>query len=442
MTRIRTLLFILSLLLQAPVALAAGPGGGINFGKVTLSPAIQLNFLVDSNVARSSTAQLELVDSTNTETFDSTGSAGLELRPTAGVSYKSELLRLASTAGLAARVYFARPGNSYWNDVTLRASADFLPDRPFGISVRDNYSYKNYPDPSIDGDPSDWDLLSRGYNSLWAEGRYSPGSALDFNLAAIWQMDIQELTNLESALAPGKNEFGLQLKGKWRFFPRTLLLVQADYLFGTWSNLTDCIVEEGGQCIVTVAKSTNLNNISFQTGLAGQITNTIQANVFVGYGVLDNTDNDSDLWGLGGILAQLQVVYNPQPAHAVSFNFYRRYTDAALMDFIGLNGVSAGYTGTWFSKLQATLQASFDSRDYNSASTVESESRADWSLGASFGLEYRVAPWLSLTGSFKPTFTTASPNASFLSSNDATSFDSDKYTVNQAVFTFGVRGVY
>lgn len=442
MTRIGTLLIALSLLLGIQPALAAGPGGGINIGKVTISPAIQLNFLLDSNVARSSTAQIQLIDPADTENFESPGSAGLEIRPSANMGYKSELMRFDAATALSAKLYFSRPGNSYWNDVTARLNAEVLPDRPFGLSFRDSFSFKNNPDPSIDGDPSDWDLLSRGYNSLWAEGRYSPGSALDFNVAAIWALDIQQLTSVDSGSVPGKNELGIQLKGKWRFFPRTLLLVQTDYVYGSWDNLTSCLAEEGGTCILTVAKSPNFHNFSFQTGLAGQITNTIQANLFVGYGVFNNTENDSDLWGLGGILTQLQVVYNPQPAHGVSFNFYRRYSDAALMDYIGLNGVSAGYTGTWFSKMQATIGASFDARDYNSASTTESESRSDWSIGANFVLDYRFAPWLSLSGSFKPTFTTASPNTSFLSSNDATSFDADKYTINQAVFTVGVRGVY
>ena len=427
---------------------SAEPGNGVSLGNnASLSPAIQLNFVADSNVARAPESLLDRY-ATDDATDPNIGSPGLEIRPSVSASYDNKgVARLEFGYAQVARVYFLRPDYSYWNDTTLRFSGEFLSESPIGLSVRDSFNFRNFPVPYVDelpatgsGNGLTFNLNNRTFNNFIVEGRYSPGSALDLNLGAYWNLDAQYYQGqVADTGAPKKSEVGGQLKGKWRFFPRTLMLAQLDISRASWANLLTCIKStDGTNCDVPVEKAANYTQWNFQTGIAGQITNNIQANVFLGYGGLYNDgDVTEDVGGLAGLTGQFQMVYSPTQGHSFSGGYIRRFSDSALMDYILTNSLTAGYNGLYLGNLSVASQLRLDLANYNSAAADESESRNDWTLAGTVNLDYRVTPWLNVNSSFRPSFTTAYRNDA-----SSASFDRANYTISQIQFSIGVRGVY
>lgn len=439
----------LFVMIGSAASASAEPGDGIQVGNnVSISPAVQLNFIADSNVAR---APESLLDRYATDDAEDPfiGSPGMEIRPSVTAVYKNEgVARVELGYAQVARGYFLRPDYSYWNDTTFRMNGEFLPESQFGLSVRDSFNFRNFPVPYVDELPTtgstngDFNLNHRAYNSMVVEGRYSPGSALDINLGGYWNVDAQYYEGqVQEGAAPRKSEVGTQVKGKWRFFPRTLMLTQLDVSRASWSNLLDCIAaSDGTSCGVAVEKSPNYTQWNLQAGIAGQITNTIQANVFLGYGGLYNDgDVTEDVTGLAGLAGQFQMIYAPTQFHSFSGGYIRRFSDSALMDYIVTNSLSAGYNGLYLDKrnLSVAGQLRLDLANYNSAVADESESRNDWTLAAVLNMDYRLSKWLNVSSTFRPSFTTAYRNAA-----SSASFDSANYTVSQVQFSIGVRGVY
>lgn len=430
------------------LALAGGPGEGITLGNATLSPSVQLSLFVDTNVAR---ANELLVESTQDADQAGYGSPGLDIRPALSLSYRSEALIGELSYNQTGRAFFTRPDYSYWNDVGLRANLDLFPNRPFGLAVRDSFSFRNYPSPYT-GDTTDIttvnlgaNLNSRSYNNLVVEGRYSPGSALDLNAGFFVNTDVQnyfggDAVSEASTALPSKLELGGVLKGRWRFFPRTLMLAQLDVASGSWSNLETQIPDGAGDSL-TVGKASSNLYWAFQTGIAGQITNNIQANLFLGYGGLySEGDTTDDVSGGAGLLGQFQMIYFLQQGHSLSVGYTRRFSDAALMDYIITNSYSAGYNGLFFSNLSVGAIGRVDFSNFNSAIEGEYDSRNDFTLSANLTADYRLFPWMSVYALFRPALTTASQNAA--QSESGLPFDNDKYSVSQVQFFLGVRTLY
>lgn len=421
----------------------ADPGTGINIGPATIQPAAQVNFLVDSNVARAPTGLLDdaaAAAAESGEPMESVSSPGIEIKPSVAFTLNSDIMRLEFGYAQTARSYFLRPDYNFWNDASVRLNAEFLAGRPFGLSVRESFNFRNFPTPYTDetsggtSSASGWEsnLNSRTYNNFAIEGRYSPGSALDFNLGLYTNLDMQEYESLDAGTSPTKLEFGAVGKGKWRFFPRTLLLAQLDVATAAWEGTYTNIDGSG------IEKAASNLFWTFQTGIAGQITNTIQANAFVGYGGLySEGEATDDVSGAAGLTGQFQLLYLPTQGHSFSGSYLRRFTDSAIMDYIVTNSLSAGYNGLYLSNLNVGAQVRLDFAKYNSAQIDEGNSRDDFTMSALFTADYRLTPWLNLMGSFKPSYTGSSRN-----SESSADFDASYYTVGQVQFSLGVRGVY
>jgi hypothetical protein len=387
---------------------------------MTLSPALQLNVSYDSNVTHRSQ---ELVDQYGVPIL---ASGVFEYRPSLGLTYKNDSLKLQALYELQGRQFLASTVSSLsYRDQVATLEADILPDSRIGMVVRDDFNVRHYTTPSEGA-------LTRTYNNLLVEGRYSPGSALDLNLGLHYFADQQN----QIVGSPTKHEGGAQLRGKWRFFPRTALLAEANFAQGYWANLAGC-----GEAACQ-NKSDSVTQWSVLGGIAGQFTEAIQASLFLGYGNLYNSGKSGEAFnveGVDGILGQTQVVFTPIETQNLSLGFTRRFGDSARQDYAIYNSFSLGYNGIYFGRLTASAAAAFDIRFQNSADSTDLETRTDRVVSALIGADYQITRWLTAKASFSPNFTFSAPND--LSSEEA-GYYSLSFSYTEYVASVGLRGIY
>ncbi len=445
-------------MLAVPTVLAA-PGDGVHLGsRISVAPALQIDLGYDTNVNRSNVSAIS--------------SGALSVRPSVVAKYDHEELDVQFSYEHFVQQYFASAASSYsyYDDLVGRLEADVLPKRRLGLKVSDLLSSRSY------GYRSEYDnflygLIERSYNDLSLTGRYSPGPALDFNLGVRWLYNLENLATKfadsdspEAAAAPlkaRKNEFGLLLRGAWRFFPKTQLLAEGNYGYGTWKNTPECsrLGLDAEQCAAdqqarVMYKSPVVQTWSFLTGVAGQVTNTIRARTYLGYGGLYNTDDPQDVAedvsGLAGIIVQLGATYVPIETQQVTVAFNRRYSDSSIHDFFTTNGFSFVYSGMYFSRLQLTARVGLDFRNINStevASTGEYATRDDRVLYGTLAVQYKITRWLTASTSLEPTLTAAHPNEESAQVSPDPDYDYAEwldmsFSYRKFLWIVGVRGTY
>jgi len=364
----------------------AEPGDGITLGSATLTPRVELEFGADSNPRR-------LADVTRQETGESFASGIVDIHPAINLSYKRQQLRVLVAYEHGIRLYSSDSLSNYYDEFRLNASAELMAEGMFGL-VLQNESVRRYR-PS---ESAEEDLLNRrSYNDFQAMGRYSPGSALDLNLGVGWLLDVQEYAEFGGAgSAPTKNSVTVTGRGKWRFFPRTSVLMDMELGRNGWSNLPTGSDRE---------KAAKSNEWHFLTGVGGQFTEVIQANLFLGYGGLYTVAASGspeslldDVRGAKGFLGQAQLIYQPNVTQSLSLGFARSYGDSAVIDYWISNVMYAGYSGLYFSRLSIQTRAALDLRALNPA-VKDSANSLLYVTALYISTEYRITNWLSATGS-------------------------------------------
>ncbi len=417
---------LLMILLAGSPALGA-PGDGINLGKVTLSPVLQLNVGFDSNVARLENVQIS--------------SGFSELRPSLTLSYRNDEVKAQLYYEHVLKVFFAEAarGYSYLNDLTTRGELNLFSERRFGLLLREAFSNRNYPlrsgfDFSGDAVGIGDRVFNRTLNDLLVEGRVSPGTALDLHLGFRFRYDVLNYEGEASEGPTTKSQPGLQARGKWLFFPKTALLVEAEYSYGSWTNLPDCINVASDACLDSEAdsdsqrlfKSETVHQWTSLVGIGGQITYTIEANAFVGYGGLYNSTVEfaQNVSGAKGLLGQAQIIYSPLQTQSLSLGYVRRLGDSAVYDYTISNLFALGYTGNFFGRLNLNAVVGLDLRELDLA-IADSFMQEDQVVSSSLGIDYRISRWLTASGSVRSLIVGSNVN--------------DYY---QFVSLVGLRGIY
>ena len=395
--------------------LMASPGDGIRLGGGNVSPSIGLELGFDTNPLR--------------RNVDYVGTGFLDVRPALDLNYRASEFRARLSYNHLARFFLSegfRP-LSFGDDLALNGQVVLFPSRKIGFTFRDSFSSRNYLRRDELEAAADLGLLDRQYNLAEFETRYSPGSALDLFLALRYYFDLQDITAGDDP-SPLKNDFGIGGRGRWKFFPRTSLIVETKYRYGRWSNLSNCTESTG--CTSDLAKSPTVAQFTALAGLGGQFTDTLEANVFLGYGGLNNLESAEaeNISGLAGLLGQTQVIFRPAMSHSLSASYLRSFIDAALLDYSLSNTFLLSYSGRYASRLGVDVNMGIDFRTLDSAEIDEAASREERALSGSLRLEYAFFNWLTASGSFQ------------VSNVDA--FESQTYSYGRSVFYVGVRGVY
>ncbi len=454
----RALVLGLLAVLACSTAMAA-PGDGIHLGsRVSFKPVLRVDFSYDSNVNRSSGGGID--------------SGALSVRPALTADYDHEELTVRLSYEHFIQQYLSpdAASYSYYDDLVAKLDSQILPHRVVGLEIRDvvssrSYGYRSEYDNFVYG------LMERSYNDLGLIGRYSPGQALDLFLGLHWLYNLENLaTNLlsgapgEGGTGPGRakeNSLGVSMQGKWRFFPKTMLLVEMNYSRGKWQNTPECsqLGVTASECGTTPSarlmyKSPVVNQWSLLSGIAGQVTNTIQAKIYLGYGGLYNSEDPNDVsenvGGWDGLLAQVAFTYSPIDTQHVSLEFDRRYADSSIHDYFITNSFFLVYSGMFASRVQLSARAGMDFRVIDStevASDREFATHNDRVFSSSLQAEYHITRWLTATTSFEPTVTVAVPNedSSLVSPDGSVSYAEwldRSFSYRKFVFAVGVRGTY
>jgi hypothetical protein len=309
-------------------------------------------------------------------------------------------------------------------------------ERPFGLTLRDNFNNRNYPRKDDLEDPTAAELgefvYSRAQNEVSAEGRYSPGSALDFFVLGRFNAEKLTYVTDDATLETGKRQPGIEARGRWRFFPETSLQLQGNLSKVHYNQAPVCVNVLSTSCSsdAELSKSTDVTLWSTRVGVGGQVTPLIEANLFVGYSSILNADKTyaTDLKGANGIIGQTRFIYSPLEHQHFSVGFNRRSGESSIHDYVLSNAFTLGYNGIFRQRLALTASGGYDLRTLDLA-TTEDRQQFDKVLSGDFGVEYRFAPWLITNFGFR------------LGSVDSTGSSAANSYQQQQIFA-GVRGIY
>lgn len=435
------ILFSIVAVLQATEA-RADPGEGLSLGPAKVSPYVGVSGAFDSNVLQASADEIanaggDSVDLSLLALDVNPGLSGLlsndkvELR----LGYDHYLRTYAVEKGL-------RRSLSYGDNFAARATAEILPKSMFGLTVREyarnhstiNQSANSYleqsPEPDVEIGEG---LYYRFFNDTGVRLRYSPGAALDFYLGGGWfyerlsasdSLTIDQTTGVAGTgggftVLGDKNDFGADLRGRWKFFPRTYLVMESEYHRIHYDFPSSDVPQR------------DLNEWVVRAGVSGQFTSTIQAVGMVGYGQLRNTDESLDsLTGAQGLVGQASVSWEPQRTQSLGFSFIRSFGDFLVADYYINNSVAFRYQGNFYDgRLETNAAMLIDLRNLDLLlSDLEDETnRNDQRYRFRVGAAYRIMPWLRATTSYTLTLLDSTQN---------------RLDYNQHLLLVGVRASY
>jgi hypothetical protein len=359
-------LFILGI-----AGVSAARGIGIKAGEGRLHPAIDLDFIYDTNPGYFAS------DNTNLA-----GDLMLRIRPGITLSFPSSKVSFELSGKVGYDYYFGIDNERTSDLSTVSGDADmrlgFNPDGRVSFFIEDNFSRT--------GDPRYTSLagrFDRTNNETKAHLQIKPGGgALMFDVAYGFFIDWFDETTVDSA-AMSSYAHRIYFSGKWKFLPKTAVTVDFDSDLRRYPNSYSW----GGDNV-------GVNAIRATVGLLGQITPTVNMTVKMGYG--DTLLSDS----YGGddyrsVIGQAEVAYRSGTTF-ISAGYVRSFQPVVMFVYFGQDRVYARYRQQLAGKFTVTADLSFSWMTYGTAIQQETADQGDRSDGLVFGglsFNYHIQDW-------------------------------------------------
>lgn len=361
---------------------------GITFGNFHFSPSIEFQSLIESNVRHS----------TGNEEADT----GFGIKPSAVLlldNYNtyfnfSGYYYLLKYSGLFG--YDHSDIDIYDNggtNMTLKINkkGKFIPE------ISDNFYNLAYPREEFS--QIEKNLLYRLHNDAFVKISYSPGDTIELNIKGSLNFDRYStpVMNINRITSPVFN-----LQPKWRFLPKTAILIDAYIGYYDKRFYEEAAVYYGDPESGLGTGFTTLPNAQFfktMLGITGQVSSKIQVQLMAGYGEADyeevinqitNEPLDEDVRNEDGIIGLFQLKWVPKTTYIFTLKGRRDFIDSYFTNFYVGNSISGKFEGLFLNRFKLTGEMTGSMIDYRGAVM-----RSDVVLNTSITLSYQAKKWLS-----------------------------------------------
>ncbi|HOX45841.1 MAG TPA: hypothetical protein PK668_19730 [Myxococcota bacterium] len=331
---------------------------------------------------------LDLVYETNANYAASDGAVGdliLRMRPGLTLDFPSDVVSFLLNGKVGYDYYFGIEESDTSDLSSVVGSADmtvgFNPNGVFAVFLEDQLSRT--------GDPRYTSLagkFDRTDNEAKLRFQIRPtGGALQFDLAYGFFLDWFD--DLEGMSSYGHRCY---FSGKWRFFPKTALVIDFDADLRRYPNR----YESG-------AHNPDINGIRSYVGLLGQITSSLSIVAKVGYGdtLLEGGTNLDGTPYAGGDFRSAVAQVEASLRFATTFlqlGYSRNFQPVINFGWFGTDKLYLRFQQQFLGKLNLGADFAFDMLAYGKPINSTATDREDYLLYGGASADYMILDWLSL----------------------------------------------
>ena len=330
----------------------------------------------------------------------------LRTRPSITLEFPSESVSfdLEGTVGYDYYCGLDNPLSTDMSTVTGEADMKFgiNPNGQFSFFLTDNFSRTGDPRYSVSNG-----RLDRTDNEVKAQFQIKPGGgALMFDLGYGFFIDWFDQARGLGYNSKSLSNYGhrVYFSGKWKFLPKTALLVDFDADLRRFPYKYE-IFEPGGAA--RQVNSPDVNAIRATVGLIGQISPSISVVIKAGYG--DSLLGDAKMSDEEGTpytgedyrsaIGQAEVTYKSGTTF-LQAGYSRNFQPVMLFGYFSQDRLYARFSQQIMGRFTILLNIGLDLLDYGQpvvTSSSTSSTRSDNFLSGGASFDYHILEWLDLT---------------------------------------------
>jgi hypothetical protein len=390
-----------------PGVAQAQPGDHVRIGDAELVPKLVLGSHYRTNAY--------LMES------DEEAGVGLMLRPSAELELDGQDLDVGLGAAYHLRKYLNPQLSNLdrYRDGNFDLDLGILPSSVIGFELEDHLSSSSRESEAWYSESSA--LITHLRNDLSGALAYHPGGALEATLGGQFLFDdynVPEDTNLDyDSNYNSRISYGPEGHFKWRFFPRTAVLLDASMEWFKWNNNLVNIRSGAGQSESEFGSYLGLPDGTLLTvagGLRGRFTERVAVGVVVGFNkavydeetvINDAADEsvdavdtdaasagfDADSTGLHNLKAAAHLEYSLSETHRVVLGYDRGLQDSYFTNYVLYDYAFMRYNVLLGSRFGVSAEGGF--RVENFEGEVD---RTDQVVRTRFNGTYAANEWLAV----------------------------------------------
>ncbi len=357
-------------------------GVGIKAGEGRLHPSIDLELAYDTNAGYF------------TGDNDPVADMILRIRPGLTLEFPSEMIDLELSGKFGYDYYFGIDDEKTTDLSTVAGDANLR----LGLNPNGQIRFFIEDDFIRSGDPR-YNTLDQRYdrtdNEVRARLQWQPsGGALVFDLAYGYFFDIFDKDDSLDSEAYSSYSHRLYFMGKWKFLPKTAVVLSVDMDLRRYPN-------DFTQGTLDGYRNVEINGLRATLGLLGQVTPTIAVSVKAGYG---NTLIPSDFEVYPGvpypgenyssIIGQAEITYKAMGTTEVRGGYLRNFQPVVIFGYFGQDQIYASLIQQIAGRFTARADVGFEWLSYGKAIIASSDNSTDTLIYGSVGLEYHIRDWV------------------------------------------------
>ncbi|MCB9779149.1 MAG: hypothetical protein H6742_11350 [Alphaproteobacteria bacterium] len=420
--------FVLLAALGASSVAVAAPGDHIGGENATLVPSLDVGVQHRTNVY--------LQEGEAGGGVPVSDGTALYVNPAIALNAKSDAATFDLDFSYTARKFFQSDVQNLdrFNILDGGLRLNLLPRSPVGFKINDRMALSGY-EAEDDAQVSKSAYQSHFANDLTGLIAVHPGGPLEVDAGGRLGIDnwsvpeefkssaddrATDLSTTSGLTGPGLNSrlsYGGLLRAKWRFFPKTAVVLDVDYTRNNWAdNVLDAqgdgvSREEVGDYLAVPDSSI----WRARTGLRGRVTDKLVVTALVGFGQAlyseDSVTTAADELGIGdsaefsdttgfatdlksfpdGFLAEVSADYSPAKAHTFTVGYRRDFQDTYFTNYVGYDRLLLNYEGRFAERVGLELSGTYRSERY-----VGEVTRNDGLMKVGGELAYYVKDYLSI----------------------------------------------
>ncbi len=384
----------------------AQPGDHVRIGDAELTPSLILGTHYRSNIY--------LFES------DERSGVALLLSPEAELTLEGEEVELDLGAGYHLRKYLGSEISNLdrFKDGRFDLEVGLLPSKMLGFDLSENLMSSSRETEAWYAESA---LISHFSNDLAGALAFHPGGALEARAGGHFDFDdykVPEGSNIErNANYNSRLAYGPAGEFKWRFFPRTAVVLDASMDWFKWNNNLVNIQPDAGQTTTEYGSYLGMPDgtlVSVSGGLRGRFTERVAIGLVLGYNkavydeqtVIDDGANEpnasadldpvasrfgTDSSGLDNLLASASVEYSLSETHRVALGYDRALQDSYFTNYVLHNYVFLRYNVMLGSRFGVGAEGGF------SGETFRGEvARTDLVVRTRLNTTYAANEWLAV----------------------------------------------
>ncbi len=396
----------LSVALGASSPVLAQPGDHVRIGDAELIPSVIIGSHYRSNVY--------LFES------DERSGVALLVSPEAALELDGEELELKMGAGYHLRKYLGSEISNLdrFKDGNFALDVSLLPSKMLGFDLSESLTSSSRETEAWYAESA---LINHFSNDLAGALAFHPGGALEAEAGGHFDFDdykVPEGSNIErNANYNSRIAYGPSGQFKWRFFPRTALVLNASMDWFKWNNNLVNIQPDAGQTTTEFGSYLGMPDgtlFAVSGGLRGRFTERVALGLVLGYNkavydeqtVIDDGANEpnaagdldpvasrfgTDSSGLDNLLASASIEYSLSETHRVAIGFDRAMQDSYFTNYVLHNYVFLRYNVMLGTRFGVGAEGGF------SGETFRGEvARTDFVVRTRLNTTYAANDWLAI----------------------------------------------